>query len=279
MKFLVLRAEQWNCDMHQGTDFVRTQPRKHRLGHRTGFRRQGTGLVLLVALVLLGSSGLVVIPFLLGGSADRARGRNGSLGEPLDIGEWQEMMVQMLDWTLPFTVFVPSNVALSKVLKSTVLAIGSHGKVESSAALPDLQFTQVSTLAEVTQDMSTSGGANLPRKSLKDPRPPSFHNGSTTRPDEELEAISAVISRLLAFGAIPSRILAEGVLSGSQTRWESISGYSVYVAKDPMRGLLANNISCQTTDIFRGSTVVHILEGALMDPEFEQAVTVEDEEG
>ncbi|RYR46224.1 hypothetical protein Ahy_A07g031979 isoform A [Arachis hypogaea] len=69
----------------------------------------------------------------------------------------------------------------------------------------------------------------------------------------------AIVSRVLGFSAVPRSIHSDSVKLGELVNYDSLSGFSLYISKD-IDGMLRNEI------------VVHVMDGVIMDAEFEQSV-------
>ncbi|KAG5608802.1 hypothetical protein H5410_020083 [Solanum commersonii] len=87
----------------------------------------------------------------------------------------------------------------------------------------------------------------------------------------------AILTRVLGFSAVPRRIYADDVQVGKEIDYDSISGYTVYVSKDSDGLLIVNRIASEMVDLRRGKIVVHVMDGVIMDPEFEQSVRPDDD--
>lgn len=82
----------------------------------------------------------------------------------------------------------------------------------------------------------------------------------------------AVISRILGFSAVPRTLSSTMVTSGKDISFDSLSGFTLYISKDVDGMLVVNRIRSERVDIRRREIVVHIMDGVIMDAEFEQAV-------
>ncbi|CAN6285012.1 unnamed protein product [Urochloa humidicola] len=89
----------------------------------------------------------------------------------------------------------------------------------------------------------------------------------------------AVLSRVLGFSAVPRRLLAAAVPSHGTARHvqDSVSGLRIYVSRDARGELVVNGVRSECVDVVRGETVVHVIAGVLMDPEFERSFAVDSE--
>lgn len=89
----------------------------------------------------------------------------------------------------------------------------------------------------------------------------------------EEESNYAIVSRIFGFSAVPRRILFGMVPLNGEMGLESVSGFQLNVARLPSNGaLVVNNLACTVVDIEREAIVVHLIDGILMDSDFEQSV-------
>lgn len=82
----------------------------------------------------------------------------------------------------------------------------------------------------------------------------------------------AVISRILGFSAVPQTLSSTTVSPSKEVFYDSLSGFTLYISKDLDGMLVVNRIRSEKVDLRRGQIVVHIMDGVIMDAEFEQAV-------
>jgi len=82
----------------------------------------------------------------------------------------------------------------------------------------------------------------------------------------------AVVSRILGFSAVPQTLFSTTVPSGKEVFYDSLSGFTLYISKDGDGMLVVNRIRSEKVDLRRREIVVHVMDGVLMDGEFEQAV-------
>lgn len=85
------------------------------------------------------------------------------------------------------------------------------------------------------------------------------------------EGTFAVISRIFGFSAVPRRIFSGMVPVYGELDFESVSGYKLYLARQPGGALLVNNLVCNRLDMTRGLIVIHVVDGIIMDSDFEQS--------
>lgn len=91
--------------------------------------------------------------------------------------------------------------------------------------------------------------------------------------EEKINDTYVVISRVLGFSAIP-RVLdtATVPIGGEEVSYDSLSGFELFVSKDAGGVLVVNGVKSESVDIKRGKLVVHVMDGVIMDAEFEQSV-------
>lgn len=85
-------------------------------------------------------------------------------------------------------------------------------------------------------------------------------------------AAYAIMSNLLSFCAVPKPVLSKQVPFGTEVVLEAISGFLLSVTRVRGKGMLVNNITCAETDLRRGRVVIHVVNGVVMDSEFEQSM-------
>lgn len=96
---------------------------------------------------------------------------------------------------------------------------------------------------------------------------------------EKMNDTYAIVSRILGFSAVP-RTLASVSVAFEEIMYESISGFMLSVTKDMDGMLVVNRVRSQRVDLKKKEIVVHIMDGVVMDAEFEQSVqpdNIEDE--
>ncbi|XP_007014313.2 PREDICTED: uncharacterized protein LOC18589333 isoform X1 [Theobroma cacao] len=89
---------------------------------------------------------------------------------------------------------------------------------------------------------------------------------------EKMNDAYAVISRVLGFSAIPRILDSATVPAGGEVSYDSLSGFTLFVSKDVGGVLMVNGVKSERVDIRRGKHVVHVMDGVIMDAEFEQSV-------
>ncbi|KAI3921210.1 hypothetical protein MKW92_052821 [Papaver armeniacum] len=88
----------------------------------------------------------------------------------------------------------------------------------------------------------------------------------------------AILSRVLAFSAVPRSLLSVNVPVGKEVTFDSISGFTLYISRDPDGSLVVNRVRSKRLDLRKRDMVLHIMDGVIMDAEFEQSVQPENED-
>ncbi|OVA17654.1 FAS1 domain [Macleaya cordata] len=88
----------------------------------------------------------------------------------------------------------------------------------------------------------------------------------------------ATLSRILGFSAVPRSLLSVNVPLGKEVTFDSISGFKLYIWRDTDGTLVVNRIRSKQLDLRKREIVVHIMNGVIMDAEFEQSVRPDDED-
>ncbi|PRQ59373.1 putative FAS1 domain-containing protein [Rosa chinensis] len=95
---------------------------------------------------------------------------------------------------------------------------------------------------------------------------------------EKMNDTYAVVSRVLGFSAVPRSIDSETVAFGKEISYDSISGFVLYITKDEDGRLVVNGVRSERVDLRRKGSLVHVMDGVLMDAEFQQSVQYDGEE-
>ncbi|XP_020583697.1 uncharacterized protein LOC110026856 [Phalaenopsis equestris] len=88
----------------------------------------------------------------------------------------------------------------------------------------------------------------------------------------------AILSRIMGFCTVPKHIYSESVPVLKELNLDSVSGFRIYILKMSDGTLLANNIRSEQVDLKKGEIIVHVMEGVIMDAEFEQSFISDHEE-
>lgn len=96
---------------------------------------------------------------------------------------------------------------------------------------------------------------------------------------EQLNDTIAVLSRVLGFSVVPRAIRSVDVpIDGKELDFDSLSGFRLVIWKEEDGRLLVNGVGSKSVDYFVKEIVVHVMDGVIMDSEFEQAFREEDDE-
>ncbi|XP_075493067.1 uncharacterized protein LOC142530990 [Primulina tabacum] len=88
----------------------------------------------------------------------------------------------------------------------------------------------------------------------------------------------AILTRVLGFSALPRWIHAADLEVGKEVIYHSISGFSLYITKDSNGTVIVNGVASEQLDLKMrktGKTLVHIMDGVVMDSEFEESMQPE----
>ncbi|KAL0359199.1 UNVERIFIED_CONTAM: hypothetical protein Sangu_0769300 [Sesamum angustifolium] len=88
----------------------------------------------------------------------------------------------------------------------------------------------------------------------------------------------AVLTRVLGFSAVPRWISTAELEQGKEKIYESISGFSLYASKDLNERVVVNGVVSEQRGLKMGNVLVHVMDGVVMDAEFEQSVQPQDED-
>lgn len=88
----------------------------------------------------------------------------------------------------------------------------------------------------------------------------------------------AILTRVLGFSALPRWIHVADLEVGKEVIYDSISGFSLYVTKDSNRTVIVNGVASELVDLTMSKTrktLVHVMDGVIMDSEFEESMQPE----
>ncbi|PIM99088.1 hypothetical protein CDL12_28419 [Handroanthus impetiginosus] len=94
------------------------------------------------------------------------------------------------------------------------------------------------------------------------------------RDDSNFEAI---LTRVLGFSTVPRWISSVDLEYGKEKIYDSISGLKLYILKDLNKMVVVNGVVSQQVDLKMGNVLVHVMDGVVMDSEFEQSVQPEED--
>jgi uncharacterized surface protein with fasciclin (FAS1) repeats len=86
----------------------------------------------------------------------------------------------------------------------------------------------------------------------------------------------AIVSRVLGFSVVPRTLCSVDLRFGEVLSYDSLSGFPLYVSKDVDGMVVVNRIRSEIVDVRKKEIVVHVLDGVIMDADFEQSVLYED---
>lgn len=89
---------------------------------------------------------------------------------------------------------------------------------------------------------------------------------------EKMNDTYAVVSRILGFSAVPRTLSSVTVPFGREISFDSISGFTLYISKDIDGVLVVNRVRSERVDLRKREIVMHIMDGVIMDAEFEQSI-------
>ncbi|XP_022754020.1 uncharacterized protein LOC111302362 isoform X2 [Durio zibethinus] len=89
---------------------------------------------------------------------------------------------------------------------------------------------------------------------------------------EKMNDTYAVISRVLGFSAVPRTLDSAMVPADEEVSYDSLSGFTLFISKDVGGVLVVNGVKSDRVDLRRGKLVMHVMDGVIMDAEFEQSV-------
>jgi Fasciclin domain len=81
----------------------------------------------------------------------------------------------------------------------------------------------------------------------------------------------AIISRVLGFSAVPQHLAAGAVPVRIEVQVDAVSGFKLRVWRDLDGMVVVNGIRSECVNIRKGEVIVHVINGVLMDADFEQS--------
>ncbi|KAJ9539918.1 hypothetical protein OSB04_026424 [Centaurea solstitialis] len=88
----------------------------------------------------------------------------------------------------------------------------------------------------------------------------------------------AILSRVLGFTVVPWKILSESVPYGEEINCDSLSGLELDISKDRNEMLIVNRVRSKRVDLRKGEMVIHVMDGVIMEADFEQSVRPDDDD-
>ncbi|KAI3799985.1 hypothetical protein L1987_35291 [Smallanthus sonchifolius] len=86
----------------------------------------------------------------------------------------------------------------------------------------------------------------------------------------------AILTRVLSFTVVPWKILSESVSYTEEITCDSLSGLKLQVSKDADDMLVVNRVRSSRVNLRKGEVVIHVMNGVIMEAEFEQSVRSDD---
>ncbi|KAJ4806108.1 Periostin [Rhynchospora pubera] len=155
---------------------------------------------------------------------------------------------------LPIPLPLPFSFIQRHTRNNTSCHLGAFGDKMVSMLPPDLPFT------------------------LFLPSPSSFQKilrldpATSLAPDTAtLNNTLAILSRVLAFSAVPQLLPARGLPVRMPISVDAVSGLKLLAWRDLDGTVVVNGIRSECVNIRKGELIVHVIAGVLMDPEFEQS--------
>ncbi|KAJ7964022.1 Fasciclin domain-containing protein [Quillaja saponaria] len=109
------------------------------------------------------------------------------------------------------------------------------------------------------------------------PSEKAFSRDLGLRVNDSLNDTYAMVSRILGFSAVPRPLSSVNVPFGEQQlSYDSLSGFTLFISKDIDGRLVVNRIKSEIVDLRKKEIVIHIMDGVIMDADFEQSILPED---
>lgn len=89
---------------------------------------------------------------------------------------------------------------------------------------------------------------------------------------EKINDTYAILTRVLGFSVVPRMISSLTIPYGKEITYDSLSGFNLYILKDVNGILIVNGVRTKQVDLSKGKIIVHIMDGVIMDVEFQQSV-------
>ncbi|KAG9138800.1 hypothetical protein Leryth_007439 [Lithospermum erythrorhizon] len=103
-------------------------------------------------------------------------------------------------------------------------------------------------------------------------------NDSLLEENKEDDDTYAILTRILGFSTVPRSIFSGDLVYGNEVNYDSLSGHVLYIWKDMKGGFVVNRVKSEVMDLKRGKTVVHLMDGVIMTPDFEEAMKPDDDD-
>ncbi|CAB4270904.1 unnamed protein product [Prunus armeniaca] len=161
---------------------------------------------------------------------------------------------------IPLGLQYPTTKTSKQTSEDENLSIGKFGKMMLEMLPEDLAFTVFVPSEEAFErDLRLSPNKSLVGEKMNDDT-------------------YAITSRVLGFSAVPRRLASVNVPIDKELSYDSISGFVLYISKEEDGALTVNRVRSKRVDLRKKGSVVHIMDGAIMDAEFQQSVQHEEQD-
>lgn len=82
----------------------------------------------------------------------------------------------------------------------------------------------------------------------------------------------AVLTRILGFTAVPRMIYSEKVPFVKEIDYDSLTGYTLHISRDVDGRLVVNRVRSERVDLRKNNLLLHVMDGVIMDADFQQSV-------
>lgn len=82
----------------------------------------------------------------------------------------------------------------------------------------------------------------------------------------------AVLTRILGFAAVPRMIYSENVPFVKEIDYDSLTGFTLHISRDVDGRLVVNRVRSERVDLQKNKLLLHIMDGVIMDADFQQSV-------
>ncbi|KAM0941413.1 putative FAS1 domain-containing protein [Dioscorea sansibarensis] len=89
---------------------------------------------------------------------------------------------------------------------------------------------------------------------------------------EKINNTYALLSRVMAFSAVPQHLPSASLPFNGEVSFDSVSGFRLHAWRSLDKTLLVNNVTSERVDLKKDEIIVHVISGVLMDAEFEQSI-------
>jgi hypothetical protein len=89
---------------------------------------------------------------------------------------------------------------------------------------------------------------------------------------EKANDTHAILTRVLSFTAVPCAISSDEIPNGEGISYDSLCGLSLFMFKNVDGSVTVNGIRSQRLDLKKRKIVLHVMDGVIMEAEFEQSV-------